>query len=67
MTTTPPHPPDNLPVEKAEPLKRELEAFVAACRGEKAPLVDGQAGRQALATAWRWWRRLAEKVTAVYG
>jgi predicted dehydrogenase len=43
--------PDNLPVEKAEPLKRELEAFAAACRGEKVPLVDGRAGRQALATA----------------
>jgi len=43
--------PDNLPVERAEPLKRELEAFAAACRGEKVPLVDGAAGRQALATA----------------
>jgi predicted dehydrogenase len=43
--------PDNLPVEHAEPLKRELEAFTAACRGEKAPLVDGRAGRQALETA----------------
>jgi predicted dehydrogenase len=43
--------PDNLPVERAEPLKRELEAFTAACRGEKAPLVDGRAGRQALETA----------------
>ena len=43
--------PDNLPVERAEPLRRELEAFTAACRGEKAPLVDGRAGRQALETA----------------
>lgn len=43
--------PDDLPVERAEPLRRELEAFVAACRGEKVPLVDGRAGRQALATA----------------
>lgn len=42
---------DDLPVEKAEPLRRELEAFLAACRGEKAPLVDAAAGRQALATA----------------
>lgn len=43
--------PDDLPVDRAEPLRRELEAFVAACRGEAAPLVDGAAGRQALATA----------------
>jgi predicted dehydrogenase len=45
--------PDDLPVERAEPLRRELEAFVAACRGAGGPLVDGHAGRQALATALR--------------
>jgi predicted dehydrogenase len=43
--------PDDLEVVRAEPLKRELEAFAAACRGERVPLVDGRAGRQALATA----------------
>lgn len=43
--------PSDLPVTKAEPLLRELEAFVAACRGEKAPLVTGEAGRRALETA----------------
>jgi len=43
--------PDDLPVERAEPLQRELEAFLAACRGEDAPRVDGVQGRQALATA----------------
>ena len=43
--------PADLEVERAEPLRRELEAFVAACQGEPAPLVDGAAGRQALATA----------------
>jgi predicted dehydrogenase len=43
--------PDDLAVERAEPLKRELEAYLAACRGEPAPLVDGARGRQALATA----------------
>ncbi len=42
---------DDLPAEKAEPLRRELEAFLAACRGEAAPQVDAAAGRQALATA----------------
>ena len=43
--------PDDLPVERAEPLKRELEAFLAACRGEDAPRVDGSQGRRALETA----------------
>jgi predicted dehydrogenase len=43
--------PDNLTVSRAEPLLRELEAFVSACRGEEAPLVTGLAGRQALETA----------------
>ena len=43
--------PDDLPIERAEPLKRELEAFLAACRGEPAPRVDGAQGRRALATA----------------
>jgi predicted dehydrogenase len=43
--------PDDLPVERAEPLKRELEAFLAACRGEPAPRVTGEQGRRALETA----------------
>lgn len=43
--------PDDLAVERAEPLKRELEAFLAACRSEPVPRVDGAQGRQALATA----------------
>jgi predicted dehydrogenase len=43
--------PDDLAVERAEPLRRELEAFLAACRGEPAPRVDGEQGRRALATA----------------
>jgi len=43
--------PDNLPLEKAEPLKRELESFVAACRGEAAPIVTGAQARRTLETA----------------
>jgi predicted dehydrogenase len=43
--------PSDLPVERAEPLLRELEAFVAACRGEKSPLVTGAEGRRVLETA----------------
>jgi predicted dehydrogenase len=47
--------PDDLAVERAEPLRRELEGFVAACRGPagggRGLLVDGAAGRRALAAA----------------
>ena len=43
--------PDDLPLERAEPLRRELEAFLAACRGEPAPRVTGEQGRRALETA----------------
>jgi predicted dehydrogenase len=57
--------PDHLDLTREEPLRRELEAFVAACRngdgaagaaatraaGPLPSLVDGAAGRQALATA----------------
>jgi predicted dehydrogenase len=43
--------PDDLPTERAEPLARELAAFLAACRGEDVPWVDGRQGRQALETA----------------
>jgi predicted dehydrogenase len=43
--------PDDLPVTAAEPLAHEHHAFLARCRGESVPFVDGAAGRQALATA----------------
>ena len=43
--------PANPPVEKSEPLLRELTAFIASCRGEQVRQVDGRAGRLALATA----------------
>ncbi len=43
--------PIDLPVEKAEPLRRELEAFVAACRGDGREHVSGEEGRRALETA----------------
>jgi len=38
-------------VEKDEPLKAELEAFIGACRGEKNPIVSGRTGAAALAAA----------------
>lgn len=43
--------PNDLPTEYREPLRAELEAFVAACRGEPVAYVDGMEGRQALASA----------------
>lgn len=45
--------PADPPVEKAEPLVRELTAFVGSCRGEEVRQVDGEGGRKALATALR--------------
>ena len=38
-------------VVEQEPLKAELEAFIAACRGESSSAVDGRTGRDALAVA----------------
>lgn len=38
-------------VEKDEPLKAELEAFIAACRGGGSPHVDGKTGAAALEAA----------------
>lgn len=43
--------PMDFEIETAEPLRRELEHFLAACRGEDVPLVDGLAGREALELA----------------
>jgi predicted dehydrogenase len=40
-----------LPVTEDEPLKRELEDFVDACRSKRPPLVTGEQGRRALALA----------------
>ena len=52
--------PADLAVEREEPLKSELQAFVARCRGERVPLVDGAAGRSALALALEVQAAIAE-------
>ena len=44
--------PLDIPVERVEPLAAELEAFLAACRGEAVAYVDGRQGRRALETAF---------------
>ena len=40
-----------LPIEKEEPLKKELESFIDCVIGNKKPLVSGRVARQALAVA----------------
>jgi predicted dehydrogenase len=40
-----------IPVERDEPLRRELADFIRAARAGTKPLVDGEAGRRALALA----------------
>jgi len=40
-------------VAQQEPLKAELEAFIAACRNQRANIVDGRTGAAALAAAIR--------------
>jgi predicted dehydrogenase len=48
-----------LPVARDEPLRRELADFIRAVRTKTPPLVDGDAGRRALALA----TRVAEKMS----
>jgi predicted dehydrogenase len=50
-----------IPVERDEPLRRELADFVRAVRDGSAPLVDGEAGRRALALA----AEIADKMESV--
>jgi predicted dehydrogenase len=50
-----------IPVERDEPLRRELRDFVDASRDGRTPLVDGEAGRKALDLA----TRIAEKMESV--
>ncbi len=59
--------PDVRPVERAEPLRRELECFVAACRGEVHRGVGGAEARRALATALEVARRGGRRGRAVLG
>ena len=50
-----------IPVERDEPLRRELADFVKAVRDRTAPLVNGEAGRRALALA----AEIADKMESV--
>jgi predicted dehydrogenase len=51
---------ERLAAPNDEPLRRQLEAFVESVRSRKTPLVDGPAGRRALALA----RSIVEKIGA---
>jgi predicted dehydrogenase len=50
-----------IPVERDEPLRRELADFVRAIRSQGPPLVDGAAGRRALTLA----SQIAERMETV--
>lgn len=41
----------HLPIEKEEPLKKELESFLDCVRDNKKPIVSGEEGKQALEVA----------------
>ena len=43
--------PEQLTVHRSEPLRGELEAFIAACKGREVAYVSGEDGRRALETA----------------
>ena len=53
--------PQPVEVTPQEPLRAELQAFLAACRGEPGAVVDGRAGRAALATALEIRRRVGDR------
>jgi predicted dehydrogenase len=50
-----------IPVERDEPLRLELADFIRAARDRAEPIVDGEAGRRALALA----TRVADKMESV--
>ena len=45
--------PEEITVHRSEPLRGELEAFIAACGGREVDYVSGEDGRRALETALR--------------
>ncbi len=42
---------ENLPIEKEQPLQKELESFISCVTNKTTPLVSGEIARQALAVA----------------
>lgn len=52
---------ENLPIEKEEPLKKELASFVQCVLNRKEPLVSGEVARQALALALKIQKQIWQK------
>ena len=48
----------SLPIEKEEPLKKELEHFIECIREDKTPLVSGREGKEALSVALEITRKI---------
>lgn len=53
----------HLPIEKEEPLKKELEHFVECVREDKTPLISGQEAKEALKVALEITRKIWHKKT----
>ncbi len=53
----------NLPIEKEEPLKKELASFIECIRENKKPVVSGVEGREALALAIKIGKKIWHKNT----
>ncbi|MBZ0158811.1 Gfo/Idh/MocA family oxidoreductase [Candidatus Methylomirabilis sp.] len=49
---------EDIPIDKAEPLRVELESFIECVRARKRPLVSGEEGRDALKVASQIMERL---------
>lgn len=54
----------DLPIEREEPLKRELSAFLTAVREEAKPVVSGDDGREALRVALQITRQIHRNMKA---
>ena len=52
---------EDLPIEKEEPLKKELESFIECVRGHKEPLVSGKVAREALDCALKIQNQIWDK------
>ena len=55
---------ENLPIEKEDPLPKELESFVDCVLKHKEPLVSGQVAREALAVALEIQNQIWQKKTS---
>lgn len=52
---------EKIPIEKEEPLKKELSSFINCVLNHRQPIVNGEVGRQALAVALKIRKQLWKK------